>query len=355
MSDAPQPLITFVRYARNDGYAPNYERRLNLSVAVLIQQAEKYKIPVEILVVEWNPPTDRPSLASVLIGAGASHYATVRVVTVPPQYHQGFKGADAKGLHPARALNVGYRRARGIFATPFASDSLLSEAVFQYVAAEGLDGKNIYRLDRFDLSPDFLDKADQIVKSCNNKALKELCESQTINRHGAQDETLCDPLGLPRLHTNAAGDFLLMSRERWRALRGQPEDTDITCLDTDCITLHGAATHGGDEVRLPNDCRVYKISHGKVNHKNVTPVWNIWARGLSALFRLMTSCPAQRAYLRGLFDIPRRRLVHLPGTFPSFERNFYLKARHWHKKGKPVHLNSRNWGLGGVDLQEHQL
>jgi len=353
MSAQKTPLITFVRYARNDGYAPNYELRLNLSNDVLIRQAEQYQVPIEILIVEWNPPADRPPLRHILDTPTASDYATIRIITVPPEFHRGFKGASAKGLHPARALNVGYRRAHGTFVTPFASDSLLSDTVFEYAVQKGFDERHIYRLDRFDIDPEFLEKAQRGTE--NPSELFELCETYIVNQLSAQDETLSDPLELPRLHTNAAGDFLLMSRSRWHRLQGQPENCDVSCLDTDSITLHAAATYGGQEIRLPESCRLYKIIHGKVNRLRVQPIWNLWSRSLSALIRRFSASTATRAYLRGLVDIPRRSMAGMPGSYVSFEKNFYLKARRWHRDKTEIQLNDDNWGLGNTELHEQIL
>ena len=350
MTMAHDPLISFVRYARNDGYAPNYIDRMNLTTKTLVRQAEHYRVPIEILIVEWNPPADKPRLHTVLDGAAGADFATVRIITVPPSVHSKVKGAALKGLHPARALNVGYRRAHGKFVTPFSSDSFLTNAVFEYAATVGFQDQKIYRLDRFDVAPSVLKQATTMA--AGEGALIELCAANTVGHHAPQDTEMAKPLGLRHLHTNAAGDFLLMSKTMWHTQRGQIENCDVTCLDTDSLALHAAAAGGGTEIRLDDSCRLYKIIHGNMSHKRVKPVWSVWAKTLSALIRTLTSSTQKRAYLRGLVDIPRRKLEGLPGSYASFERNFYLRARRWASDKKPVKLNSETWGLGGVDLDE---
>src|SRR5205823_5846648 len=61
-----------------------------------------------------------------------------------------------------------------------------------------------------------------------------------------------------RLHTNACGDFTLMSREDWLRLRGYPE-LPIFSLHIDSLLLYMAHWTGIAEVVLPY--RVYHVEH----------------------------------------------------------------------------------------------
>lgn len=345
-----RPLLTFVKYARNDGYTPDFLDRMQFAANRLASQAEKYGVPIEILVVEWNPPADRPPLSDALLINQSSEFVDVRFIRVPPKEHLLCGLADTKGMHPARALNVGYRRAKGRFVTPKSSDSFLSDQTFEFFASGSLEENNLYRLNRYDIEPEALDIwAHQNTDTAD---LNTLFEGYVKGSHLPQDKELSAPLGLPRLHTNAAGDFLLMAQEKWSAMRGQPEDTDVLCLDTDSITLHAATTHNLTEVRLPDACRLYKPVHGKMSTSRVNLVWNGYARFISRLARVISRSARTRATIRGIFDIPRRKLEGIEGTHVSFEKNFFMRVKNWRHASSPVTLNGPDWGLGNKDLEE---
>ncbi len=75
------------------------------------------------------------------------------------------------------------------------------------------------------------------------------------------DEILVRLRRLPDLHTQACGDFLLLSREDWRTLCGHPE-LEIFSFHLDSLTLYAAEAHGIREVRLPRDHVLYHVEHG---------------------------------------------------------------------------------------------
>jgi hypothetical protein len=344
------PLITFVKYARNDGYTPDFLGRMELAISVLARQAIHYQVAIEILIVEWNPPLDHSPLKDAIKIDQTSEFVSVRFIRVPPEEHARCALSNAKGMHPARALNVGYRRARGKFVTPKSSDSFLSDETFEFFASGLLDKGKIYRLTRYDIEPDAL-AVLQNKKSANGP-LNALFKKHVKGCHLPQDDQLSKPLGLPALHTNAAGDFLLMAKEKWCALKGQPEDTDVLCLDTDSITLHAAVTHNLIEERLPDTCRVYKPVHGNMSNSRVALVWNSYSRFISAFARLISRSPRTRAYIRGIFNIPRRQLAGIEGAHASFEKNFFLRVKNWPQQDKPIALNGQDWGLGNKKLEE---
>jgi hypothetical protein len=64
----------------------------------------------------------------------------------------------------------------------------------------------------------------------------------------------------PRLHTNGCGDFTMMAREHWNALRGYPE-LEMFSFNLDSVLLHMAYQHGLEEEVLRNPMRIYHIEH----------------------------------------------------------------------------------------------
>ncbi len=62
------------------------------------------------------------------------------------------------------------------------------------------------------------------------------------------------------LHTNACGDFTLLSREHWLDLRGYPE-FDLYSMNLDSVFCY-AAHHGGAAEEMLDPMRIYHIEHG---------------------------------------------------------------------------------------------
>ena len=98
---------------RNDGYAGDFAGRMDRSLATL------EPLGVEIIVVEWNPPEDRPRLASVIGSPG------IRVITVPRNIHEDLPMSDTM------SKNVGIRRAHGDWILCTNPDILFTEEMRQ--------------------------------------------------------------------------------------------------------------------------------------------------------------------------------------------------------------------------------
>lgn len=63
------------------------------------------------------------------------------------------------------------------------------------------------------------------------------------------------------LHTNACGDFTLMSKHHWDDLRGYPE-LDLFSMNIDSVFCWAAHHGGAPEEILPEPMRIYHIEHG---------------------------------------------------------------------------------------------
>lgn len=348
-----KPLISFVGYSRNDGYARNFERRLQLTVNSLAHQAARFEVVIEFLLVEWNPPNENPPIASLFDTFKDNPFFRLRVITVPGEYHKGVRGEKEKGLHPVRALNVGFRRARGRFVSPIASDVVISDAVFEYFNSHGLSDMNVYRLDRVDVDETILERLDVVTISPAD--IVRAVEGAQLVRHRQMDEELAYHYGLQPLHTNACGDFLLMPIEMLHAVRGYKDCDDVACLDVDAIMLHAVVVSGLCEKRLPDECVVNKLAHDQVCRLRVRPYRPVFRRGIEKLINSLIFERPFLALIRAVFDVPRRQVEGLSGDFPSMEKNLVLPARLWAKRKKQVRLNGQDWGLAGVNLPEQEL
>jgi len=82
------PYISIVGWVRNDGYMDGYLPRIRHAIRVLVSQLQRHRVPSEVIVVEWNPPVDRPLIADLLGDLGDGGCVTVRFVVVDGRYHK---------------------------------------------------------------------------------------------------------------------------------------------------------------------------------------------------------------------------------------------------------------------------
>jgi hypothetical protein len=340
--------VSFVTCGRNDGYTPNYVRRVNRATACLIGQLERAGLDSEIVVVEWNPPANQPLLIESLDLPQTLQRVAVRGINVPPEYHDRFAGAHERGIQAGEAVNVGLRRAQGRFATTKASDTFFSDPAIAKLARRDLNPDTVYRLDRHDVVID-----DDSIWDLDDAALLAHLATLPSEIHAFIHQS--DFWELRELHTNACGDFTLMSSAYWHLLRGNALDQTVLTLDIDSLALHAAAALGINEVRWSDDCRIYKPVHGNLNSARVIQVWQPWQRRLDKfLFEKISAKAAHWARTR--LDYPRRKVRGVDSVLgPSIERNFVEPASRWAHGELPVLTQPESWGLADVALEQRTL
>ena len=153
MSDCT-PFLSVVVAARNDDHGGSLLRRMQTFLNCWIGQSKRHGLRSELIVVEWNPPADRPPLREALAWPADLASCSVRFVVVPPELHQQFRYADVLPLYQMIAKNVGIRRARAPFVLATNIDILFSEALISYLAEGRLQRGRMYRIDRLDVSTD---------------------------------------------------------------------------------------------------------------------------------------------------------------------------------------------------------
>lgn len=338
------PYLSVIGWVRNDGYMEGYAERIRRAIRFLIGQLNRHRIPSEIVLVDWNPPSDRPLMADVLGNLDDGGHVTVRFIMVDERYHRRSIGAEHKGMHVLNAANTGLRRARGRFLVPKAIDTFFTETVLERIARQDLRDDEVYRCDRYDVVFD----SDQWLQWSDEQLLKHMA-GRVLYRH---ERLVQSPeWGMRDLHTNACGDFTLMAAEHWHEIRGYQYDPTVLCLDADSIALHAVAAHGVREVCWP-DCRVYKVVHDNVFGHRISEEWKDWQRHLD-LFVTKRFSPSIRIRMRMLFDYPRRRVRGINGIIgPSIERNFVMKARRYARSDTSLVTNSEDWGLAHERLAE---
>lgn len=348
MGVAAGPYVTFVTYGRNDGYAPAYVQRVSRATACLAGQLERAGVDAEIIVVDWNPPPDRPPLLDVIGVPKTLRHVAIRGLTVDPSHHDRFLGSQERGFHAGEAANAGIRRARGRFVTPKASDTFFSPPTIAMLAGRDLDENTMYRIDRHDVAID-----DESIWNLDDEALLARLGQLPSTPHAWIEQSA--HWNLRNLHTNACGDFTLMDIRHWQRLRGNPRDETALTLDIDSLVLHAAAAIGVRERRWPDTCRVYKPSHGNLHGTRVIQMWAGWQRTLD---KFLSEKIGQKAAYRArlLFDYPRRKVRGVDSIIgPSIERNFVQPASGWARGSEFQPSQPENWGLADVTLEERIL
>lgn len=272
------PYLSIVAVSRNDDHGAGLLRRMQHFIDCLSGQVDQCKIPVELVLVEWNPPADRPSLREALSWPAPSEYFSVRIITVPPEVHKKFRHAEKLPLFQMIGKNAGIRRARGTFILATNIDIICSQELMQEIAQKQLEPGVFYRADRIDVDAGIPDdkSIDEKLEFCrthvirvnsryylasasNFKALAvDIARNPALL--GYYFKNLIHKLRIPRLHYNACGDFTLMAKEDWEALKGYPE-LEMYSLHIDSLFLMAASYSGRREYAFHHPLEVYHIEH----------------------------------------------------------------------------------------------
>lgn len=290
----------------------------------LVYHAERTRMRLELILVEWNPPSDRPPLADSLRWPSAESSLEARVITVPPDVHDRIMPSPGFGMMQMIAKNVGIRAARAPWVLATNIDILFPNDVFDRMRSD-LDHRKLYRVDRVDVPFPFPDDV-----AANMGELLDWCEAHPLRiarKEGSwvQGAGLVAPIGqslpdllvimanrlwkryryrllpsrdelarqaweamdilrrtqrdpsvyvrmrqrltaiarvatLPKMHTNACGDFTLLAREAWHELRGYPE-WPIHSLHIDTVFLYQAYAAGIRDVPIGGSNAIYHMEH----------------------------------------------------------------------------------------------
>ncbi|MDR2605401.1 MAG: hypothetical protein LBC55_08670 [Desulfovibrio sp.] len=252
------PYLSIVTASRNDSHGGNIRERTQSFLDSLAEQCARHRLPAELVMVDWNPPADRPSLREILDTPPASPYFTTRFITVPHEVHASLAHADILPFFQMIAKNVGIRRARGKFILATNIDILFSEELMAFLAEQTLQERYFYRADRHDLDvfavpPKLF--GDGLMTFCRSHV------SEVQGHYGTYASGMQSPAGDPAdLHTNACGDFTLMSRRDWEQTGGYPEYA-LYSIYIDGLGLYRAAAAGIRQTVLPYPLCIYHINH----------------------------------------------------------------------------------------------
>jgi hypothetical protein len=187
-NDDSRPYLSVVVTARNDDHGGNLLGRMQTFVNALLAQAKRHAVPVELLVVDWNPPDEKPPLIEALRWPADLGPVEVRFIDVPATLHNTFRHGAALPLYQMIAKNVGIRRARGRFVLATNIDVVFSHELFAFFAERRLEAGCMYRIDRHDAMQDVP------VDASIDEQLR-YCESHLIRINTRQGSFPVDPTG----------------------------------------------------------------------------------------------------------------------------------------------------------------
>ena len=240
--------------------------------------------------------------------------------------------------------NVGIRRARGEFILATNVDVLFSDEMVRFLASRRLRMGRMYRVDRYDVPADIPgDRTEKQLEYCRRHVIRIHTREGTRNLHSGHYHSIYPKLtwrrwagekmqdwGVVRvtrrshLHTNGCGDFTLMARHNWLAVRGYAE-FDTYSFHLDSVLCHVAHHGGAREEVLRDPMRVYHIEHG--TGSGWTP------EGQSAL--------SKRLDIAGVPQVDH----------DGFDR-WAIQMR---SERKPIIFNNDKWGLADEYLPETTL
>lgn len=359
MSDSSaKPYLSVVCASRNDDHGGDPLIRTQIFVNSFARQCELLKLDAELIIVDWNPVAGRPGLAGVLQLPEESNYCKGRVITVPTSLHQRFKYSEKLPFLQMVAKNVGIRRAKGDFIVATNIDIIFSQELMDFIAKRRLDPGKMYRVDRYDIKAgipaDFtleqtLEYAwknpirtnrrfgpaaltehlyghEQFKKHCvpNPEFFETLSGFETVHHDGAW--LVCPDGGVPMgdVHTNACGDFTLLSKEAWDHIAGYAEFASYS-FNIDSVGVYAAHYGGYEEISLLPPCVCFHIEH------SLGSGWT--PEGERKLFERL--------------NVAEILNPEWPVLNPLIE--------HMKVEDEPVALNGESWGLAAFDLPEEPL
>jgi hypothetical protein len=300
VSDLMQPRISFVLPVHDPAYGGGLIGRAQKFLSGLLELANRYQLPCEVIFVEWNPVPNVPPFRQQLRWPENLGCVVLRFIEVPPEIHKSLPNAEQILIFEYIAKNVGLRRARGKFFLATNPDLFFSPLLMRLLSRANLQASAFYRVDRSDLSAEIPEMpVDDQVAFCRRHValihsvygsyrsgvqglrvlLKDAYEGN--GRWPISEGTPAARMDLELLtpqdglHRNAAGDFFLMEKSWWFKLRGYPELHTHSHIDA--ILCWMASSAGLTQSIVPLSYRLYHQRHDRIAHRNFPQTdWRPW-------------------------------------------------------------------------------
>jgi hypothetical protein len=284
MSQNKEPYLSIVTVSRNDNHGGDMLKRMRIFVKGLIHQCNKYQLPCELIMVEWNPIAGEKYLKDILPEVTNIDYLTIRYIIVPNSIHKSLAFSSQIPLFQMIGKNVGIRRARAKFVLCTNVDIIFSDELFERLAKRDLQENCFYRANRCDV-PNTLDENQNVehqILFCKNNIKKRLGKNAFYPNFAdttgfmfkysfflpllkflakvkaSYATTLNDKLN--ELDLDACGDFTLMSKTDWINIQGYPE-LEIYSIHIDSMGVLAAAAQGMKQIIFAGEECTYHMEH----------------------------------------------------------------------------------------------
>ncbi len=275
--------LSIVATTRNDNHGGDLLKRTCAFINSVYVQAKKFNFPVELIIVEWNPPGDKPLLKEDLPSPPEDVPVRLRIVVVPNSIHETYRFSDSIPLYQMIAKNVGIRRADGKFILCTNIDILFSDMSFELLSEKALEKGKFYRANRCDVPKEVMDIGSyqqqlafaekNILRRMGNTPGHEAISGPPIMFKSPMVASFLNWAALmlwkilkkgefPHITIDfmACGDFTLMSKEDWMRIDGYVE-LDMYSIHIDSMGLWSACALGMEQVIFPYKACVYHIDH----------------------------------------------------------------------------------------------
>ena len=347
-----QPYLSIVTISRNDEHGGDPNRRTQIFINSYAWQAEHYKLETELILIDWNPPKEKPGLADIL-NFPANDYFYTRVIVVPPEVHEGFRYNNGLPLYQFIGKNAGIRRARGEFILATCMDSILDDRLFEYIARKKLNKDWLYRADLYDVKNSIPDvdhleqqsfcrnpeNEDKIRTNILSQMYRGVWKKDRINVNDIshceknypwleffhdEDVVIGKNIDKHKINTSACGDFTLMHKNAWNELHGHGEFETFS-WHIDSLLLANAFFHGIIETNFIPPLTYYHIVHG-----------------------------FQRTAESEYITVEQHLAKLAKAKIPQFEHNIsYKNLMKCFEKDPSSILNDDRWGLRDLNLEEY--
>jgi hypothetical protein len=215
MGNGMVPYLSIVLTGRNDNFGGDFNQRLFSALSYNHRLLSEAGVAYELVFVEWRPLRGRLLLADVMrerLPVIASRLITYEV---DERYHDEFI-----------AKNVGIRRAQGSYILVTNTDIYLSRDIVNMIARQTLRPMVLYRATRLDMKSwlDGTNLDETVLTDPRNQAALNVLK--------------------PPYFTNASGDFLLLDRFSFHALRGFNEIVRFAKIHIDANFCFHVRAHG---------------------------------------------------------------------------------------------------------------
>ena len=294
--------LTIVAASRNDNHGNKLDERTNIFIKSLAENCKKYKIPSELIIVEWNQILNKKTLSDRL-DLISNEYLDSKIITVSKDHHLRLPNSDRIQFFQMIAKNVGIRRALGKFVLATNIDVIMNQELFKFIAKKKLKEKTIYRCDRhcvdYDYSGNIKDNhLDQLTNfidkkfySLDVKTKVKFYVYSSVFRHiknllegifKKKEKSLIEKIKFKnfinilkkivfyfrnflfqeKLFTNACGDFTLLDKNSWFDLKGYCE-LPIFSWNLDSLLLWEARFKNYNFHDLNDNYYIYHMNHLK--------------------------------------------------------------------------------------------